>query len=264
VHLFLNERYWSVGPATFVLSLSVVLYAVYFVFWVGSNVAKKNRMIPVFFLIASGVNIALNFVVVPEYGMWGAAWTHVIGYAILVVTVYFYSQHWYAIRYEWRRLITLVVAGGATLGAVWALAWATGQSVDMPLDELLVRQLAAVPLLLIFPLVLWALRFWTPGEARGLRKAAARLPGLGGLAPAVADVATGAGGTPAGPVAEASNVAIGADDPAAVLAGAVADGAPGDDREDRLTADDAAAEDEETELEANAQLNVTEGGDTLG
>ena len=57
VHTFLNERFWSIGPTTFVLALSVAVYAVYFVFWVGSNVAKKNRMIPVFFLIASAVNI---------------------------------------------------------------------------------------------------------------------------------------------------------------------------------------------------------------
>ena len=52
VHTFLNERFWSIGPTTFVLALSVAVYAVYFVFWVGSNVAKKNRMIPVFFVIA--------------------------------------------------------------------------------------------------------------------------------------------------------------------------------------------------------------------
>ena len=74
------------------LALSVAVYAVYFVFWVGSNVAKKNRMIPVFFLIASAVNIGLNFLLVPEYGMYAAAWTHVAGFAILAVTVYFYSR----------------------------------------------------------------------------------------------------------------------------------------------------------------------------
>ena len=66
VHTFLNERFWSIGPTTFVLALSVAVYAVYFVFWVGSNVAKKNRMIPVFFLIASAVNIGLNFLLVPD------------------------------------------------------------------------------------------------------------------------------------------------------------------------------------------------------
>ena len=66
--------------------MSVALYSLYYVFWVGSNVAKKNQLIPVFFLIASGVNIALNFWFVPEYGMWAAAWTHVIGFLILAVT----------------------------------------------------------------------------------------------------------------------------------------------------------------------------------
>ena len=92
VHTFLNERFWSIGPTTFVLALSVAVYAVYFVFWVGSNVAKKNRMIPVFFLIASAVNIGLNFLLVPEYGMYAAAWTTVAGFAILAATVYFYSR----------------------------------------------------------------------------------------------------------------------------------------------------------------------------
>ncbi|HQG03588.1 MAG TPA: oligosaccharide flippase family protein [Thermoleophilia bacterium] len=231
VHVFLNKRYWTVGPTTFVLAVSVALYAVYYIFWVGSNVAKKNRMIPVFFLIASGVNIALNFVIVPRYGMWGAAWTTVLGYAILAVTVYFYSQKWYPIPYEWRRLATLVVAGAATLGAEWGLARAVGQSTDMPLGDLVVRQLAAVPVLAIFPLLLRLWRFWTPGEARGLREAAARLPGLGRLAPA-----------------------------AAVAAAAVATAAAGDER---LTANDIAAEDEETVLEASARLDVTEGGETL-
>ena len=42
VHTFLNERFWSIGPTTFVLALSVAVYAVYFVFWVGSNVARRT------------------------------------------------------------------------------------------------------------------------------------------------------------------------------------------------------------------------------
>ena len=77
VHTFLNHPYWSVGPTTFVLALSIAMYALYFVFWVGANVAKKNSMIPIFFAIASAANIALNFWLVPDYGMWAAAWTTV-------------------------------------------------------------------------------------------------------------------------------------------------------------------------------------------
>ncbi len=260
VRVFLNERYWSVGPATFVLSLSVVLYAVYFVFWVGSNVAKKNRMIPVFFVIASAVNIGLNFIVVPRYGMWGAAWTHALGFAMLAVTVFFYSERWYPIPYEWRRLLKLVVAGATTLGAVWALAWATGQSVDMPFGELLVRQLAALPVLLLFPVLLWVFRFWTPGEVVRLRQMTARLPGLAAVAPQVAVAGPGQAAQTGGVGSAGDEVD---EEPAALLAGGVVDGSPGEDRAECLSEDDAAAEDEEAELEASAHLNVTEGGETL-
>ena len=57
IHLLLNEKFWSVGPTTFVLTLSVALYNLYFIFWIGANVAKKNRLIPVITLVASGVNV---------------------------------------------------------------------------------------------------------------------------------------------------------------------------------------------------------------
>ena len=46
IHVLLNEEFWSVGPTTFVLTLSVALYNLYFIFWIGANVAKKNRLIP--------------------------------------------------------------------------------------------------------------------------------------------------------------------------------------------------------------------------
>ena len=92
MHALLDEDFWSIGPTTFVLTLSVALYNLYFIFWAGSNVAKKNRLIPVITLIASGVNVALNFVLVPTYGMWAAAWTTVLGFGILAVLVYFVLQ----------------------------------------------------------------------------------------------------------------------------------------------------------------------------
>lgn len=181
VHTFLNEKFWSIGPTTFVLALSVTVYAVYFVFWVGSNVAKKNRMIPVFFLIASAANVALNFVFVPKYGMYAAAWTTVAGFAILAVTIYFYSEKWYPIPYEWARLLKIVLAATLTLGAAWGMGWALGQDVFMPYDQLVLTTLAQVPTLLLFPLVLFATRFFTDGERTRLAHALGRRRGRRGL-----------------------------------------------------------------------------------
>ena len=228
VHTFLNQRFWSIGPTTFVLALSVVVYAVYFVFWVGCNVAKKNRMIPVFFLIGSAVNIGLNFLLVPRYGMYAAAWTTVAGFAILAVTVYFYSERWYPIPYEWGRLLKLTLATVLTLAVVWGLARALGQDVAMPYDELVLTTLAQVPALLVFPLVLWATGFFTPGEKDMLARLLHR----------------------AGRPAEAVGVA-----------GAGAPTRAGD-REHELSREDEDAEEEALEMEKEADVDFLEGPTT--
>ncbi len=132
-HVLLNERFWSVAPTTFVLAVSISIYGVYFIFWVGANVAKKNRMIPVFFAISSAVNVGLNFLLVPSYGMWAAAWNTVIGYAILAVTIYFYSRRFYPIPYEWSRLIKLLGATVLALAGILGVMALTGLQTSMPL-----------------------------------------------------------------------------------------------------------------------------------
>jgi len=178
IHVLLNQKFWSVGPTTFVLTLSIALYNLYFVFWIGANVAKKNRLIPLITLAASGVNIGLNFLLVPEYGMWAAAWTTTIGFGILAVLVYFVSNRYYPIPYEWRRLITIAGATALTLGAGWAIGRVAGVRVDEPLPGLILGSLAMTPALLLFPLVLWVTRFFTAPErarlARLLRRGAGR------------------------------------------------------------------------------------------
>ena len=243
IHVLLNEKFWSVGPTTFVLTLSVALYNLYFIFWIGANVAKKNRLIPVITLVASGVNVGLNFLLVPTYGMWAAAWTTTIGFGILAVLVYFISNKWYPIPYEWRRLITIAVATALTLGAGWAIGRAAGVQVDEPLTDLILGSLAMTPALLIFPLVLWAGRFFTPGERKKLRAFAGRLAGRRKTAPLKAAV-------------PAAALAAGGSAPAAAAGEAECDHGC----EEALSEDDLEAEEEETEIEA--EVDIAEGGST--
>jgi len=242
IHVLLDEDFWSIGPTTFVLTLSVALYNLYFIFWIGCNVAKKNRMVPVITLVASGVNVGLNFLLVPKYGMWAAAWTTVVGFGILALLIYFVSNKWYPIPYEWRRLITLSVAAGLTLGAAWAIGWSLGVSVYQPFGSLVAGQLAMTPALLVFPLVLWAARFFTPEERQILGRLWRRVTRRRKPAPVAAAV-------PAAALAGAG------------LGGAIAGAAPGDRASDgELTPDDEEAELEETEVEA--EVDIVEGGST--
>lgn len=242
IHVLLNEKFWSIGPTTFVLTLSVALYNLYFIFWIGANVAKKNRLIPVITLLASSVNVGLNFLLVPEYGMWAAAWTTTIGFGILAVLVYFISNKWYPIPYEWRRLIIVAIATALTLGTGWAIGRAAGVDVHEPLTDLIVGSLAMTPALLVFPLFLWATRFFTPREREKMRGYVRRLTGRHHERVKGGRATDGARAEASGPVA-ATAAAI-------ASAGATI----------MLSENDLQAEKEETEVEA--EVDLTEGGST--
>lgn len=245
VHVLLNPKFWSVGPTTFVLTLSVALYNLYFIFWIGANVAKKNRLIPVITLIASGVTVGLNVLLVPVYGMWAAAWTTTIGFAILAVLVYFVSTRWYPIPYEWRRLIIIAVATALALGAGWTTGWALGVRTEASLTRLLLGGLAMAPALGVFPLVLWLTDFFTPREREKLGSAWARITG-------------------GRRVSAAGEVRHREQDLATEDAQGTEQGAAPEDgqrtEQGRLSADDAAAKHEETMVEA--EVDVAEGGST--
>jgi hypothetical protein len=181
--------------------------------------------------------VSLNFVLVPVYGMWAAAWTTVIGFGILAVLVFFISNKWYPIPYEWRRLITLGTAAALTLVAAWAIGLAAGVEVHEPLRDLLLGQLAMTPALLVFPLVLWLARFFTPRERTMIGGLWRRLTGRRGETAAV-KVA------PAVPAAAVAGGTLGAT--GAVVAG--------------LSEDEIEAELEETEIEL--EVDIAEGGST--
>jgi O-antigen/teichoic acid export membrane protein len=179
IHVLIGEQYWEVTGVTFVLAVSIVIYSIYFIFWTGASVAKRISMMPVFFAIASLANIALNFVFVPDYGMWAAAWTAVAGFTILAVMTYFYSRRSYPIPFEWPRLVKLLVATVAAIAYIGAVARTTGMTTSMPLEDLVLCTLAVSPSLLVFVAVLRLSGFATPGERRRLQATWRRL-GRGG------------------------------------------------------------------------------------
>ena len=61
------------------------------------------------------VNIALNLLLVPRYGMEGAAAATVVAYVVLAGGMAWLAQRLYPVPYEWRRLTIAVAAGVAAV-----------------------------------------------------------------------------------------------------------------------------------------------------
>jgi O-antigen/teichoic acid export membrane protein len=105
--------------------------------------------------VGAAVNVALNVMLIPPYGMMGAAIATVVAYVVLFAGMTLTAQRVYPVPYQWRRVVTLA----ATAVALTVL----GKLLDVPLP-------GAIALALAYPVVLLALGFYLPAERARLKR----------------------------------------------------------------------------------------------
>jgi O-antigen/teichoic acid export membrane protein len=132
----------------------------YIVVSIGIGRARKTQFNWVVTGVAAAIDIALNFALVPSFGMIGAAIAGAAAYSSMFVLMSVHAQRVYPVPYQWRR-IALAVGTAVALTAF-------GKALHVPLA-------AAVGLTAAYPLILLPLGFYLPVERRRLLAAGRRL-----------------------------------------------------------------------------------------
>jgi O-antigen/teichoic acid export membrane protein len=130
---------------------------------IGLVIRKRTTIYPLTTGIAAAASVASNLLLVPRYGMMGAAWSNAIAYATLSVVTTVFSSREYPIPYEWDRLARIAAAGAIAYGAaVWLIssAWAG------PWTRLFLRGAVTIP---IYAGVLFVTGFFHKGELQLLQ-----------------------------------------------------------------------------------------------
>jgi O-antigen/teichoic acid export membrane protein len=138
-----------VGP----LAFSTVAFAAYIVVAIGVGRSKRTQFNWIVTGAAALVNIALNLLLIPSYGMMGAAIATVAAYSTMFAGMVWWSQRIYPVPYQWRRVLTAASTGLALV--------AVGKLTEVGL-------VIAVPLALVYPLALLPLGFYLPAERRAI------------------------------------------------------------------------------------------------
>jgi O-antigen/teichoic acid export membrane protein len=138
-----------VGP----LAFAAVAFAAYIVVAIGLGRARRTQFNWVVTGAAAAVNVALNLILIPPYGMMGAAIATVSAYATMFVGMSVWGQRVYRVPYQWRRVATAAAAGVALAVA--------GKLLDGGLA-------VALALALAYPLALVPLGFYLPAERRAI------------------------------------------------------------------------------------------------
>lgn len=75
---------------------------------------EKTKFIPIITIFAGILNIALNIIFIPRYGIFAAAWNSVISYFITFILAYYFSRKCLPIIYPWISMagvVLLLVSG---------------------------------------------------------------------------------------------------------------------------------------------------------
>jgi O-antigen/teichoic acid export membrane protein len=109
-------------PVVPLLMAGTVLYGGFMVVNIGVTFSKKTRMTPVIATFAAALNIGLNFLMIPAWGIVGAGVSTVIGYAVLLWLGWLNAQRSYPVDYDWDKVLRILAVTTAYVAlSLWVL-----------------------------------------------------------------------------------------------------------------------------------------------
>ena len=90
--------------------LSILLYGIYIIFVQILSILKKTKIFGVIWLIAALLNIVLNIVLIPFFGILAAALTTLLSYSFALLLVYYYSSKDFQFEIDWQFVVKSILA----------------------------------------------------------------------------------------------------------------------------------------------------------
>jgi O-antigen/teichoic acid export membrane protein len=91
------------------LTASAMFNGLFMLLSVGLTLTYKNKLASVATMIAAGLNVGLNFILIPEFQIMGAASASVISAVVMVILQYYFAQKNYKIPYKLSLLAVCVL-----------------------------------------------------------------------------------------------------------------------------------------------------------
>jgi O-antigen/teichoic acid export membrane protein len=155
-----DPGFWAGADVVAPIAFAGALWGAYIVVAIGVGRTRRTQFNWVVTGTAAVLNVVLNLVLIPRYGIEGAAASAVLAFVVMFAGMTWWAQRIYPVPYQWRRVSTAV-------GVAVALT-VVGRLVD--------RLDVAVVVVLVYPIVLFALGFFLPEERRAIARAIRAVP----------------------------------------------------------------------------------------
>ncbi len=155
----LRTEYWIASKYVPWIILSMPFYGIHFIGVFSFYVTKKTKYVFYSYTIALIVNVALNFLLIPAFGIYGASIANVISFVVLVVIIYIYSKQNYFFEYEWSKIFTMLVC---YLVLVFPFFY-------FEISNLVLQLIMKFTAVLLFPLLLYVFKFFEEVEVKNIK-----------------------------------------------------------------------------------------------
>ena len=155
----ISRQFWDAVIIIPVLALSVIFVNMKDVTVYGLHVAKKTRIIGIIVVFSTILSLALNFLLIPIWGITGAAIATLVSQFVFWLICYHYSQKAFFVPYELKKIFILVFTG-----AVLSFSCLLLNKLD-----LFPRLLLKILFLFSFPFILYLFRFYEPVELKSIK-----------------------------------------------------------------------------------------------
>lgn len=100
----IGKDYWSGLSIVPVILFAYLLNGMYVNFTAGIYIEKKTKYLPLITGIGAASNIAANFLLIPIYSYMGAAIATLVSYFLMMIGIYYFSNKYYPVNYEYRKI----------------------------------------------------------------------------------------------------------------------------------------------------------------
>jgi len=101
------QSYHSGYNVVGLLNLGVIMHGVFYMFGIGLSIAKRTEYFAYSYVLGALANLALNLLLIPRFGVVGAATATLVSFALTAVCGFYWSKVSYPLHFPISRLVVL-------------------------------------------------------------------------------------------------------------------------------------------------------------
>lgn len=121
-----QERYQDGLVIVPIILLGYLFNGIYYNFQAGIYIEEKTKYFPIVTGAGAIVNVVANLLLIPVWGIMGAALATLASYIVMAYGLYYYSQKFYKIEYELAKITRIILLLFATSGVYYYIYYNIG------------------------------------------------------------------------------------------------------------------------------------------